>query len=193
MSDRLEHQKSGHGHIASLRAVSQVIVHNGRRREPGIGDGEKVKKALSVHTQKLAESNSTALTVKDPYIFEFLGLKPEEVMYESNLEPALLNKIQEFLLELGHGFCFEARQKRIVIGEEYFFVDLVFYHRILKCHVLIELKTDSFKHEHLGQLNTYLNWYRKNETQEYVHAGRMIIALSLARIIIINHSAGTEE
>lgn len=125
------------------------------------------KKALSAHTQKLAESNLTALTIRDPYVFEFLGLKSKEVMHESDLENSILDKIQEFLLELGHGFCFEARQRRIVIGEEYFFVDLVFYHRILKCHVLIELKTDSFKHAHLGQLNTYLNWYRKNESHDH--------------------------
>lgn len=127
----------------------------------------KNKKALSAHTQKSAESDSTVLTIKDTYVFEFLGLQSKEVMYESDLEQSLLDKIQDFLLELGHGFCFEARQKRIVIGEEYFFVDLVFYHRILKCHVLIELKTDAFKHEHSGQLNTYLNWYRKNEIQEH--------------------------
>ena len=68
--------------------------------------------------------------------------------------------------ELGHGFCFEKRQKRILIGEEYFFVDLVFYQRILKCHVLIELKVDAFKHEYLGQLNTYLNWFREHEMAE---------------------------
>jgi hypothetical protein len=66
-------------------------------------------------------------------------------------------------LELGRGFCFEARQKRILIGGEHFFVDLVFYHRILKCHVLIELKVDTFSHEYLGQLNTYVNWFRHNE------------------------------
>jgi len=65
-------------------------------------------------------------------------------------------------MELGHGFCFEARQKRILIGENYYFVDLVFYHRILKCHVLIELKTTRFNHEHLGQLNTYVSSYRQN-------------------------------
>jgi len=74
--------------------------------------------------------------------------------------------VQEFLLELGRGFCFEARQKRIRIGDEFFFVDLVFYHRILKCHVLIELKVDEFRHEHLGQLNTYVTWYRKQMMAE---------------------------
>ncbi len=83
-------------------------------------------------------------------------------MGESDIEDALLDKLQEFLLELGYGFCFEARQKRILIGSKHFFVDLVFYHRILKCHVLIELKLHEFNHEHLGQLNTYVSWYKKN-------------------------------
>lgn len=118
------------------------------------------KQALSIHTQSHTEPQSTNLIIRDPYIFEFLGLKSEDVMYESDLEEALLKKMEAFLLELGYGFCFEARQKRILIGEEYYFVDLVFYHRVLKCHVLIELKVGGFSHECLGQLNTYLNWYK---------------------------------
>ncbi len=65
-------------------------------------------------------------------------------------------------MELGHGFCFEYRQKRILIGGEHFFVDLVFYHRILKCHVLVELKLESFNHENIGQLNTYVSWFKQN-------------------------------
>jgi len=104
--------------------------------------------------------------VRDPYVFEFLGINPCEVMGESKLEDLILDKLQEFLLELGYGFCFEKRQKRILIGNEYFFIDLVFYHRILKCHILIELKVDSFNHEYLGQLNTYVNWYRDNEMEK---------------------------
>lgn len=112
------------------------------------------------------ESDMAVQVFKDPYVFEFLGLKPQEVMGESQLEDALLDKLQDFLLELGHGFCFEARQKRLLIGGEHFFVDLVFYHRILKCHVLIELKNDAFKHEHLGQLNSYVGYYAKNEMAE---------------------------
>jgi hypothetical protein len=75
----------------------------------------------------------------------------------------LLDRLQEFLLEMGHGFCFEARQKRILIGDEHFFVDIVFYHRVLKCHVLVELKTAAFAHEYLGQLNTYVAYYKKHE------------------------------
>ncbi|MCB1810865.1 MAG: DUF1016 family protein [Candidatus Competibacteraceae bacterium] len=126
------------------------------------------RSGLSHNKQKLSElaqqdaETQTALNIRDPYIFEFLGFKPAEVMSESHLEDQLTDKLQEFLLELGHGFCFEARQKRILIGGEYFFVDLVFYHRILKCHVLVELKLEKFSHENLGQLNTYVSWYRKN-------------------------------
>ena len=101
--------------------------------------------------------------VRDPYVFEFLGLDPAHVMGESALEDALLDRLQAFLLELGYGFCFEARQKRLVIGGEHFFVDLVFYHRVLKCHVLVELKTEPFTHEHLGQLNTYVSYYRATQ------------------------------
>ena len=106
------------------------------------------------------------LAIRDPYVFEFLGLKPQEVMSESHLEDQLLDKLQGFLLELGHGFCFEARQKRILIGNTYGFVDLVFYNRILKCHVLIDLKLEEFSHENIGQLNTYVTWYRKHMMTE---------------------------
>lgn len=124
------------------------------------------KKAVVARTGQGSEKMTPAMTIRDPYIFEFLGLKPYEVLSEHELESDLLEKFQEFLLELGHGFCFEGRRKRILIGDEYYFVDLVFYHRILKCHVLIELKVDEFSHQHLGQLNTYVTWYKKNMTTE---------------------------
>lgn len=124
------------------------------------------KRKLSELTRQTAEKALPQLTVRDPYVFEFLGLTPREVMSESHLEEQLVGKIEEFLLELGHGFCFEARQKRILIGDELYFIDLVFYHRILKCHVLVELKLTEFSHENIGQLNTYVSWYRKNMMQE---------------------------
>lgn len=120
------------------------------------------KQRLSALAQTGAETTSPALTIRDPYVFEFLGLKPQEVMGESHLEDQLLDKLHDFPLELGHGFCFEARQKRILIGDGHNFVDLVFYHRILKCHVLVELKVAAFSHENIGQLNTYVSWYRRN-------------------------------
>ncbi len=122
----------------------------------------KDKTKLAALARKDAETAEPKLAIRDPYIFEFLGLKPREVMSESHLEDQLLDKLQEFLLELGHGFCFEARQKRILIGDTHNFVDLVFYHRILKCHVLVELKLEQFSHENIGQLNTYVSWYKKN-------------------------------
>lgn len=126
----------------------------------------KNKEKLAELVRSGAEPAEPELAVRDPYIFEFLCLKPQEAMSESDLEDQLLDKLQEFLLEMGHGFCLEARQKRILIGDSHNFVDLVFYHRILKCHVLVELKVDEFRHEHIGQLNTYVTWYMKNEMTE---------------------------
>jgi len=98
--------------------------------------------------------------IKNMYAFEFLDLPQKALVIESDLEAALLGNLQDFLLEMGPGFCLEARQKRILIGDEHFFIDLVFYHRILKCHVLVELKVDAFNHINAGQLNTYLNYYK---------------------------------
>jgi predicted nuclease of restriction endonuclease-like (RecB) superfamily len=116
---------------------------------------------LSNMVQEESETESILDTIKSPFTFEFLGLKPKEVVYESDLEQALIEHLEDFLMELGHGFCFEARQKRIIIGDEYYFCDLVFYNRILKCHVLVEIKVGSFSYEHIGQLKTYINYYRK--------------------------------
>ena len=109
-----------------------------------------------------AETTDIQDIIKSPFTFEFLGLKSKDVVEESDIETALLNQIQEFLLELGYGFCFEARQKRILIDGEYYFCDLVFYHRVLKCHVLIDLKNKKFKHENISQLNTYVSYYKDN-------------------------------
>lgn len=124
------------------------------------------KQRLTEVTQAKSEKQQPLLAIRDPYVFEFLGLKPAEVMGESELEDQLLDKLQDFLLELGHGFCFEARQRRILIGDTYYFIDLVFYHRILKCHVLVDLKLEAFSHENIGQLNTYVSWYAKNVQTE---------------------------
>ncbi len=113
---------------------------------------------LIINTQ--AEKISTNDIVKSMYVFEFLGLKAKDAVEENDLETALLDYLQEFMIEMGHGFCLEARQKKILIGEEYFFIDLVFYHRILKCHVLFDLKVENFNHLNIGQLNTYVNYYK---------------------------------
>lgn len=102
------------------------------------------------------------LSIKEPYTFEFLGLK-FDALSESDLEKALLANLKDFILELGKGFCFEACQKRMIIDDEYYFCDLVFYNRILHCNVIIELKDDEFKHSDLSQLNAYVSYFRENE------------------------------
>lgn len=119
------------------------------------------REKLSLDVQENAEKVRASDIIKSPFTFEFLGLKSRDTVYENDLEQALVDHLEEFLIELGHGFCFEAKQKRITIGDEYFFIDLVFYHRVLKCHVLVELKTNEVKHEHIGQLKTYINYYKK--------------------------------
>lgn len=109
------------------------------------------------------EINATpVLSIKDPFSFEFLDLRPE-AFTENDLENALITHLQEFLLEMGKGFCFEARQKRMIIDDEYYFADLVFYNRVLHCNVIIELKDDEFNHADLSQLNAYVSYYRENE------------------------------
>ncbi len=114
----------------------------------------------SAHAQDQAASIDEA--IRDPYVLEFAGLPERHQYSESDLESALLDHIQLFLLELGNGFCFEARQKRITIDNEHDRIDLVFYHRILRCHVLIDLKVRKFRHGDAGQMNFYLNYYREN-------------------------------
>ena len=122
----------------------------------------KDKEKLAALVKAGAETAEPKLAIRDPYIFEFLGLRAKDAVEETDLEASLVNNLREFLLELGHGFCLEAQQQSIVIGKTRGFVDLVFYHRILKCHVLVELKVDKFTHEYIGQLNTYVTWYRKH-------------------------------
>ena len=125
----------------------------------------KDKKAL----QKLAVKNAQQLAPRDilhnPVTLEFLGIESQEVYTETKLESYILNHLQAFLLEMGRGFCFEARQKRILIDQDYFKADLIFYHRILKCHVIIDLKIDRFRHEYASQLNLYMNYYKHGVMQ----------------------------
>ena len=105
--------------------------------------------------------------IKSPITLEFLGLKPEAVYSESKLENAIIGKMQQFLLELGKGFLFEARQKRFTFDEQHFYVDLVFYNRLLQCYVLIDLKTDKLAHQDLGQMQMYVNYYDRYVKQDF--------------------------
>ena len=126
----------------------------------------KDKKALQRLTAKDSKQLSPREILHNPVTIEFLGLQSQDVYTETKLETAILNHLQQFLLEMGRGFCFEARQKRILIDQDYFKADLIFYHRILKCHVVIDLKIDRFRHEYASQLNLYLNYYKHEVMQE---------------------------
>ncbi|MCC5836075.1 MAG: DUF1016 family protein [Opitutales bacterium] len=100
--------------------------------------------------------------IRDPYVLEFTGLAERPHYLESELEKALLDHLQAFLLELGNGFCFEARQKRVTVGNEHDYIDLLFYHRRLRCHLLVDLKIRPFQHGDAGQMNFYLNFWKEN-------------------------------
>jgi predicted nuclease of restriction endonuclease-like (RecB) superfamily len=104
--------------------------------------------------------------VKDPYVLEFLQIPSEYRMTESKFEQRIINNLQTFLLELGKGFSFVGRQFRLTLDNDHYYVDLVFYHRILKCFVLIDLKTKHVKHQDIGQMNMYLNYFKAEENTE---------------------------
>jgi len=113
--------------------------------------------------QKLDEAKNA---IKDPYVFEFLEVQKESILKERSLEKKLVDNLQKFLLELGKGFSFVARQFKITVDNEHYFIDLVFYHRILKCFVLIDLKASKVKHQDIGQMNLYLNYFKAEENVE---------------------------
>lgn len=127
------------------------------------------KKAVIERARKQARSagpESIAEIMRDPYVLEFAGLAERHEYSEEELETELLNHLQRFLLELGKGFCFESRQFRMTSGRKHHRVDLVFYHRVLRCHVLLDLKTRAFKPEDAGQMNFYVNWFKANMMQK---------------------------
>lgn len=125
----------------------------------------KDKWALRRLASKDAQQLSPHEVIHNPVALEFLGLPTENVYTESKLETTILNHLQMVLMEMGRGFCFEARQKRVLIDQDYFKADLIFYHRILKCHVIIDLKIDRFRHEYASQLNCYMNYYKHEVMQ----------------------------
>ena len=144
----------------SVRELRRQINTNLYFRAGISSNPEKMLSLSSIQGHDSAE-----LQIRQPFTFEFLGLKAQEVVGEQDLEDALISHLQDFILELGKGFCFESRQKRIIIDDEYYYPDLVFYNRILHCGVIIELKNEEFTHENLGQLNAYVSHYKENEMQ----------------------------
>ena len=124
------------------------------------------KRAVIDRARKQAPQETIADLIRDPYVLEFTGLAERPEYLETELESALLNHLQAFLLELGEGFCFEARQRRITVGRKHDYIDLVFYHRRLRCHVLVDLKTRPFRHGDAGQMNFYLNWWKAHGMEQ---------------------------
>ena len=153
---------------------SQAIQNNWSVRELQRAMNSMLFERTGLSTDKAAvvqkHAKGTGLTAedvfRDPYMLEFLGLSEKAEYSESDLEQAIIDHLQTFLLEMGKGFCFEARQKRITFGNTHYRIDLVFYHRILKCHVLVDLKLGEFDHADAGQMNVYLNYYQENEMSE---------------------------
>lgn len=128
--------------------------------------------------------------IRSPYVFEFLGLKTTEVLPEKVLEKALLDHLESFLLELGTGFCFEARQKSFMIDNRRYKIDLLFYHRVLKCHIMIDLKINEFTYEDAGQMNFYLNHHIENDMQEGDNPPIGIILCTVKNETIVRYATG---
>ena len=124
------------------------------------------KESVAAEIQTTEPKPEYEKAVKDPYVMEFLQIKPDTHVYESDIEQALLDHLQEFLLELGRGFSFVARQKRFTVDGQDFFIDLVFYNYILKCFVLFDLKTGTLTHQDLGQMQMYVNYYTRELMNE---------------------------
>ena len=123
----------------------------------------KDKNSILDLAERGAEIQSAKDLLRDPYVFEFLGIPSDKHYTEGELEQSLIENLQHFLLELGKGFAFIGRQYKITLGGRHFFVDLVFYHRILKCFVLFDLKRGEIDHQDIGQMKLYLNYFRKEE------------------------------
>ena len=169
-------------HIVSLISVSDVLARSFYEKECIIQKWStreldrqinsmlferlalsKDKKGVLKLAQKGQEIEKAEDIVKDPYVLEFLGLPQDYKFSEKELEEKIIDNMQNFLLELGQGFSFVARQFRISLANKHFYVDLVFYHRILKCFVLIDLKVGNVTHQDIGQMNLYLNYFNKEE------------------------------
>ena len=123
-----------------------------------------ISKKPELLQQRVEKGGADAvLSIKDAYTLDFLDLNAKDAFSESELEQAIMDHLQEFLLEMGKGFCFEARQKRIIIDDEYYFIDLVLYNRLLHCNVIVELKVGKFRIEHAAQLNAYISYFKDCE------------------------------
>ncbi|MDR0822151.1 MAG: PDDEXK nuclease domain-containing protein [Endomicrobium sp.] len=150
----------------------------------------KDKKDILALAKKGQEINRPEDIIKDPYIFNFLGISKNKIIKEKTLERKLADNMQHFLLELGKGFAFIGRQFSITIDNKHYFVDLVFYHTILKCFVLIDLKARKVKHQDIGQMNMYLNYFKEEENTSGDNAPVGIIIAADKHEFLVKYAIG---
>ena len=183
-SETLSHQLSWSHYFEILKADSQLEISfyskTCEKENWSVRELKRQMKSMLFHRLALSKNKNEIIALaqkgasmpkaedllKDPYVFEFLGLPERQLYKEGELEEKLIQNLEHFLLELGKGFSFVGRQYRISIGNRHFHVDLVFYHRILKCFVLIDLKRGEIEHNDIGQMNLYLNYFQKEENVE---------------------------
>jgi len=148
------------------------------------------KKGVLELSKKGHAIEKPADAVKDPYILEFLGIPDDYKYSEKEFEQRIIDNLQKFLLELGKGFAFIARQFRITLGNRHYYVDLVFYHRILKCFVLIDLKTNEVTHSDIGQMNMYLNYFKNEEMTDNDNEPIGIILAKEKDKVVVKYALG---
>ena len=155
-----------------------------------LSSGKEIVYKLSKEGQTL---NNPLDILKEPYVFEFLDIKETKPMLEKDLEKKLIKHMEDFLLELGKGFMFVGSQQRITLGNNHYYVDMVFYNKILKCYVLIDLKVGQMKPEYAGQMNMYLNYYNEEINDEYDNKPIGIILCKSKKEVMMEYALGGLE
>jgi len=151
------------------------------------------KKGLMRLAEKGHEVRGPVDVFKDPIVVEFLGLPESPRLVESTLESALIGNLQDFLLEMGKGFAFVARQERLTLDGDHFYIDLVFYHAVLKCYVLIDLKTGKLTHQDLGQLQLYVNYYDRERRSEGDNPTLGLILCADKNDAVVRYTLGPDQ
>ena len=155
-----------------------------------LSDGKPNKEKLLAMARQGAILEKPEDILKQPYVFEFLGVREKKPIYEKTLEAKLIRHIEDFLLELGRGFMYVGSQQRVTMGNTHHYVDMVFYNKILKAYVLIDLKMEELKIEHAGQMNAYLNYYKTEINDEGDNPPIGIILCSTSKEIVAEYALG---
>ncbi len=158
-----------------------------------LSSGKENKEIVYKLSKEGQTLNNPLDILKEPYVFEFLDIKETKPMLEKDLEKKLIKHMEDFLLELGKGFMFVGSQQRITLGNNHYYVDMVFYNKILKCYVLIDLKVGQMKPEYAGQMNMYLNYYNEEINDEYDNKPIGIILCKSKKEVMMEYALGGLE